>query len=440
MSLQFPTAITEILDRIRTDVQNAIPESDPFLQESFLNAFLIGVASRDLDIYKTIKNAIDVLFPWSATGDYLRRWGLFKGLDIKPASSAQGLITVTGAASSIIPEGEVFQTVGSTQYEVINGNYTITENNISVVSITRSGSTAIVTTTNDHHYATNLSVTQAGADQAEYNITAIINVTGDKTYTYQVVGTPTTPATGTILSTATYASVEIRAIDTGSDTDLANGAKISLQTPISGVDNDNYVQYGEVSGGADEETDVEYRTRILDIYANPVSFFNVPTIEQQAKSIPGVTRVFVQEITPNPGQITVYFTRDDDDTPIPDGSEATQVKEKLLEIKPAFMDSDDLLVNDPALIGVSVNFIFSSLSPDTTGMREAIEENLIAMFKTIPEVGVNLSEDAYRSAIFNSSDPNTGSFVSSFTLSAPIGNISINSDEIAIYGTTTWSM
>ena len=67
------------------------------------------------------------------------------------------------------------------------------------VTITRSGSTATVGHT-AHSYANGQKVRIAGADQGEYNkIVSITNVTTN-TYDYTVSGTPTTPATGTILS------------------------------------------------------------------------------------------------------------------------------------------------------------------------------------------------------------------------------------------------
>jgi hypothetical protein len=68
------------------------------------------------------------------------------------------------------------------------------------VSITRSGSTATVTHT-AHGLVTGDKVQIDGADQEEYNGAATITVTGVNAYTFTVSGSPTTPATGTIVST-----------------------------------------------------------------------------------------------------------------------------------------------------------------------------------------------------------------------------------------------
>lgn len=73
----------------------------------------------------------------------------------------------------------------------------------SVTSITRSGTTATVTTSGNHNFANPSDiVTVAGAGQSEYNLsgatTTYINATQ---FSYQVSGSPATPATGTIVCT-----------------------------------------------------------------------------------------------------------------------------------------------------------------------------------------------------------------------------------------------
>lgn len=66
---------------------------------------------------------------------------------------------------------------------------------ISVASITRSGTTATATTASAHGYVTGDSVTIAGAAQAAYNGTFSITVLTPTTFSYTVSGSPATPAT-----------------------------------------------------------------------------------------------------------------------------------------------------------------------------------------------------------------------------------------------------
>lgn len=70
-----------------------------------------------------------------------------------------------------------------------------------ISSITRSSSTATVTTATAHGLTTGDYVTISGAAQAEYNVTAKVTVTSTLIFTYTVSGTPVTPATGTLVGT-----------------------------------------------------------------------------------------------------------------------------------------------------------------------------------------------------------------------------------------------
>lgn len=70
---------------------------------------------------------------------------------------------------------------------------------LSITGITRSGSTATATTAANHNLFAGLWVDILGADQGEYN--GSFEITGTPNpdeFTYEVEGTPTTPATGTI--------------------------------------------------------------------------------------------------------------------------------------------------------------------------------------------------------------------------------------------------
>lgn len=71
---------------------------------------------------------------------------------------------------------------------------------VSVTSITRSGSTATVVTAAAHGFDTGDIALIAGAGQAEYNGEHEVQVLSATSFTYAVAGEPATPATGTIIS------------------------------------------------------------------------------------------------------------------------------------------------------------------------------------------------------------------------------------------------
>lgn len=88
-----------------------------------------------------------------------------------------------------------------------------------IASVTRSSTTATVTTTAAHKFASGDLVTISGATQTDYNGTFSITVTGARTFTYTVSGSPDTPATTTTeLMAALVVEIEVSSITRSSST------------------------------------------------------------------------------------------------------------------------------------------------------------------------------------------------------------------------------
>ena len=99
-------------------------------------------------------------------------------------STDAGAPSLTGQAGSMIT---VLDAV------LVNGY-----NTVSVSSITRVGATATVVCAAAHGLSTGDSALIAGAAETDYNIDAVVTVVDTTTFTYTVVNSPATPATGTI--------------------------------------------------------------------------------------------------------------------------------------------------------------------------------------------------------------------------------------------------
>lgn len=516
MGFNIPSSQQEVRDRSATDVQSALPESNPFFKNGFLGAIITAFSGRVYEFYLQFNILIRELFVDTATGSFLERWGVYKNLTRNAATQASGLVTATGTNGSIIPIGTQLQNTEGLEYTT-TASATISTITASVSSITRSGSTVTVTTTGTHNFASGQEVTIAGANETEYNGAQDITVTSSTTFTYTIATTPSSPATGTITASDSMASLSIESTDFGISNNLINGTQLSYGSPISGVDDTAIVQYSEISGGTNEETDAALRERIVDVYQNPISQFNKNQIVSTAKTVAGVTRVFVFEsedlygdaisvssinrsgsiatvvtatahnlencmdvtiagadqseyniqarvlvidsttfcyivsgtpTTPATGTITmqgsialgqvlVFFTRDNDASPIPSSSEVTTTKNALLQIKPANTGDNDLMVFAPTPL--TVDFTFTALSPDTSTMRTAIEENLTQLFEEGTTVGTDLKAYSYESAIFQTVDPETGDIVANFTLSAPSGDVAVAANEIPVLGTISFT-
>ena len=430
--LNLPENRNEILNRLRADVVNNIPELTDFNRNSFILALLIGLSGRFFDFSIQQQILIDQIFIDTATGDFLERWGTYKNISRNPATQADGRITATGIVTSTITAGTLFNSAASLQYEAQETKSIATEVE-SVASIARVGNVATVTTDVDHEFPSGIDVTIAGAVETEYNGTIEILVIASNQFTYAVAGAPSTPATGTITATADIASVLVESVGFGDENNLLSGEELTLAAPIAGIDNTVFVQFDGISGGFDIESDEQLRSRILEAYQNPIALFNVAQIVAQARLVAGVTRVFVEEATPDPGQVTVFFTRDNDVDIIPSAGEVAAVKAKLVEIKPAHMDTDDLIVNAPT--PVTVDFEFSFLSPNNLTMQDAIAASLDQFFRESTQVGISIKEFEYQSAIGNTVDPQTGQKVQSFTLAFPSGDIPIAIGELGVLGT-----
>ena len=433
--LNIPESAQEVEDRSKADVQRELEQSNPFLKNSWLGALVTAAANRIFDFYIQLTAAIRENFPDTATGTFLTRWAAIWGKQTLAATKSNGRVVATGTATSVIPVSTVLTVSGVGNF-ISTSAATISDQTININDLTRSGSTVTAVTASDHRLANGVSVTVAGASNSEYNVTATITVIALDEFQYTIVGTPPDELGTSATASFTTASVPVESVDFGADVNLDAGTQLTLQSPIIGVDNILTVDFGAVGGGTDQESDDSLRSRMLERIQNPVAHFNSSDIIEIAKEIAGVTRVFVQEITPSVGQVTIYFMRDNDINPIPTGSEVTTVKNQILTIKPANTADVDVIVLAPT--GVVVPFTFTALTPNTSTMKDAITANLGQFFDERTEVGVNIDEDAYRSAIFNTVDPVTGDVVTTFTLSAPSGDVVVASGEIGVLGSVVY--
>lgn len=438
MAINIPDNAEEVVNRSKADVQRELQQSNPFLKNSWLGAIVTAAANRIFDFYLQLKAAIRENLPDTATtgeGGLLIRWAAIWGKQIIPASKSNGNVVATGVAGSTIPISTVMTVSGVGNFESTSAS-TISDQTINIDDLTRSGSIVTVITASNHNLANGVSVTIAGATNTDYNGTFDITVTADDAFQYSITATPPDELGTAATASFTTASIPVESEDFGLSVNLDAGTQLRLQSPIIGVDDIVTTDFGTVGGGTDQETDAELRARLLDRIQNPVAHFNVSDIVEKAKEVAGVTRVFVQEITPAVGQVTIYFMRDNDPNPIPAGSEVTKVKDKILTIKPANTGDADVIVNAPT--AVVTDFTFTALSPNTSTMQSAITANLQQFFDERTEVGVDIDEDAYRSAIFNTVDTVTGDMVSTFTLSAPSGDITIAAGEIGVLGNVVY--
>jgi uncharacterized phage protein gp47/JayE len=439
MALNVAENSTEVVQRVKVDIQRELPDSNPFLKNSWVGAFATAFANRVYDLYFALKQAFLEAIPDTAVLN-LKQWAAIWNITQNAATISTGNVAVSGIAGGLISkDSETLTTWVSSdgkRYSAIEDGVIVLQS-LTVASITRAGSIATLTTDNDHFIASNIKITVTGAVETEYNVTgATCTVTSAKKLTFTVTGTPATPATGTILLAFTSVSIAIASDDFGKNKNQLFDTILDLESPITDVDNTVSVDFGELGNGADIEVDESIRFRLLNRIQNPIAHFNVAEIEAIVLGVGGVTRVFVQEITPGVGQVTIYFMRDNDDDPIPSVSEIATVKEAVDSIKPANTDTLDAIVLAPN--AVITNYVFSAISPDSIAMRTAIAASLKQFYAERVDVDITIVKEAYNAGIFNTIDVN-GVDIDSFTLSSPSGDITILAAEIGKLGNITYT-
>lgn len=446
MAIEF-SSISQIQQRIANALILAINAGqadnskhiDPNIRNNFALGLVNSMAAGFDENNDNIQEVLKQLFPQTATGDYLELWASFFGINRKDAVQAEGNVVFTGVATTSIPIATAIQKADGFQYET-QSLATISNQTISISSLTRSGSTATTTTPSEHNLATGVSVVIAGASQSEYNITATISVISPTQFTYEVSGSPATPATGSPTASFTTAYVPIKAVEYGENGNSAGGSQLSLISPVVDVDNACYLSYDGASLGLDIETDEELRARLLERTSNftaPFTASGLPVFIRE--NIAGVTRIWVQTATPSAGYVTIYFTRNNDSNIIPTAAQVNAVKNAIIDenngIKPANTPDSYVVVAAPSAVPIAITF--SSLSPNTKAMKTAITETLTDYFKSASvNVGGDILLNEINALIYSVIDEDGNS--PTFALSAPSSNTAISDSQLATLGTITY--
>lgn len=297
MALDIPTTAEEVIQRAKVDVQRSVQGGvDPFNKNNVITAVVTAYANRVFDFYAQLQLGIDESLPDTAD-ILLERWAAIFGKTIDAATQSTGAIVATGTAASSIPLTTILVDDTGATYEVTEAATVTAGNTVTASSVTRVGSMVTFVTATPHGLSNNVVPTISGADQIEYNVTdAEINVTDAFTFTYALVGTPITPATGTIIATFT-SSINglVESVESGAAFNLAPEETLTLSSAIAGIDNVVGIAEPGFTGGTDVEDSESLRTRMLDKIQNPVAHFNASDITEISKTVAGVTRVFVDE-------------------------------------------------------------------------------------------------------------------------------------------------
>jgi uncharacterized phage protein gp47/JayE len=398
-----------------------------------LEVLMAAIAGGVFELFQVLAFLERQLFPTTASGDYLARLGARYGVVRIPATPSKGKVIFVSDASTVIPVNTPATVDGQTYLTDIDtavGPYAL-----AIGSAVKLGNTAIANVTTTDKLATGLEVNISGFSSQEYNGVVTITVTGPGSFEYPIDSAAPSAASGTGSLSYTGGDVAVTAEESGASTNKDSGTVLTLNTSLAGVEQQAIVNFNGLKGGADLESSESYKENVLFAWQNRIVAFNIAGITAAAKTVAGVTRVFVYPTTPGAGYVTIYFLRENDVTPIPDAGEIAQVKAAVSAIKEAHTTDDQIIVLAPSVN--TLNISISGLSPDTPEMRMAIINSLKELFKTT-EPGKPMYRNKIITAIQNTIDTSYQQ-VSNFNLLSPLGDTTVANDTIILLGSVAFS-
>ena len=191
--------------------------------------------------------------------------------------------------------------------------------------------------------------------------------------------------------------VPIAATTTGAAGNAAQGSALTLGTGVLDL-NSGGIASTPVTGGAEQESDDDLRTRMLFAYANPPAGGSATDYETWALAVAGITRAWVAPSGAGAGTVVVYVMLDSAEAAFggfPQGSDGVATG----ELRDAAAQGDQLAVANAIYgtagpsgprpvtalvyvcspIAAPVDYAIGELSPNTAAIQAGIQTALTAM-------------------------------------------------------------
>lgn len=222
-------------------------------------------------------------------------------------------------------------------------------------------------------------------------------------------------------------TLDVEAVDSGFAGNASPATPLSLTSPISGIDTEAVVAAPGLAGGADAETDEQYRARLLERYAKPPAGGSIADYVAWTLEISGISRAYVLTNPLDLGKVFVTFAVDDDPAgPIPGQALVDQVQAYLDERRPlgarAVVFAPTAQPLDPDI----------RVKPDNAAVRTAIEAQLQDLVRLRGGPGAVLTIGEIREAISTAPGESTHELV------APTADVEVADGALLTLGTITW--
>jgi uncharacterized phage protein gp47/JayE len=258
-----------------------------------------------------------------------------------------------------------------------------------------------------------------------------------------VTGSGTVPA-GTVLQRAdgteymvdsevvisSSGSVDVTCSTPGANGNASSDTSLSFVSPIAGID--STATAGDLTGGADIETDDALRARLRERVQQPPHGGALHDYIAWSKEVAGVTRVWPKDNWLGAGTVGVFFVRDNDVSIIPDSAEVQTVQDHIDTKRPVGMKGMTVIAPIEASQDMTI-----SISPNDSTTQAAIEAELSDLFSRESNVedgngSGTILISHIREAVSIAAGENDHAMVS------PTADITLSIGEIATLGTITF--
>jgi uncharacterized phage protein gp47/JayE len=239
--------------------------------------------------------------------------------------------------------------------------------------------------------------------------------------------------------------VSVQAVEPGAAGSTAAAGSMVIASAVAGVNATGTV-VTPIAGGADEEPEGDFRTRMLERYRAPPQGGSATDYVAWAKTVPGVTRAWGAPNGAGAGTVVIYTMQDDVRAAqggFPQGSNGGASG----EARTAAATGDQLVVANAILPLQPVTAIVFSCAPnplpvplviadlagDSATLRAAIAEAVRGMLRRTAEPGGTL----YPSDITGALASVAG--IGHYTLVSPIAPVVAPTGSLATLGAITWS-
>ena len=384
----FTDDFATVLSRMRSQIAARVTDISALAPRGIIDVMTTAVAGAVYTIHGYIEYMLRQILPDTATGKYLERHGAMWGVAASEARRAMGVVwaDLEIAPGTIIHAGTILTSEQGLEYKTLQ-DYTYKFNYYALLVAARNPGKEGDLKDEDRLYFRSpvdgapesvrvwwISGIESGTGMgfiiargaANATIDQGAELTDDADNVYRAVLT-------TNLSDDGYVAVLV-----SGQQGQPPGTALTFTDPPPGVDPVAYVADAGIYGGADEQTEQEYRQSILDRMRQPPQGGSMADYRRWVRESPGVRAknvwVFGHPDTA-PGTVEVYFTTLDG---LPSGADVLAAQGYIAQMKPV---GTQVTVSVPDTKDIDIT-ISTLIAPgyDRLDVVEQIRQEIVAEF------------------------------------------------------------